>query len=257
MNGIGPQRASTSHGRILDSLGEAIVAGIHAPGSAMPPEPALCETFGVSRTVVREAIKSLAAKGLVRTGPKVGTKVLPAESWNGFDPDVVAWQARCGLTRDFLRDVQELRTLVEPAAARLAAERASSQDLAALTEAYAGMQSAALRGGDYVAHDLAFHQGLLRASGNRLLLQMGQVLSALLRTSFELSSARPDAPALSLPRHKAVLDAVAAKSPLKAERAVLKLIASAQADIDHVLATRRKLPSLTKPATRLKVPRAP
>ena len=190
----------------------------------------------------------------MRTGPKVGTRVLPAESWNWFDPDVVAWHARTGLTRDFLRDVQELRTLVEPAAARLAAERATVQDLAAITAAYAGMKSAIECGGDYVSHDLAFHQGLLRASGNRMLLQMGQALSALLRTSFELSSARPDAQSLSLPRHKAVLDAVAARSPLKAERAVLKLIASAQADIDHVLATRRKLPSLKKPATRLKAP---
>ena len=254
MNGIGRQTARTSHGRMLDSLGQAIVAGTHPPGSAIPPEPTLCVSFGVSRTVVREAIKSLAAKGLVRTGPKVGTRVLPAESWNWFDPDVVAWHARSGLTRDFLRDVQELRTLVEPAAARLAAERATPQDLAAISGAYAGMQSAALHGGDYVTHDLAFHQGLLRASGNRMLLQMGQALSALLRTSFELSSARPDAPALSLPLHKAVLDAVVARSPLKAERAVLKLIASAQADIDHVLATRRKLPSLKKPAMRLKAP---
>jgi DNA-binding FadR family transcriptional regulator len=81
---------------------------------------------------------------------------------------------------------------------------------------------------------------------------MGQALSALLRTSFELSSARADAPAMSLPHHKAVLDAVVAKSPLKAERAVGKLIEAAQADIEHVLTSRRKLPSLKRPAARLK-----
>jgi DNA-binding FadR family transcriptional regulator len=245
-----------AHGRTLDSLGEAIVAGRYPPGSAVPPEPTLCVEFGVSRTVVREAIKSLVAKGLLTTGPKVGTKVQPAEAWNGFDPDVIAWHSRAGLTRSFLRDLQELRGLVEPAAARLAAERATPQDIAALQAAYAGMKDAIEHGGDYVAHDLAFHQGLLRAGGNRLLLQMGKALSALLRTSFELSNARPDAPALSLPKHKAVLDAIVARSPLKAERAVLKLIESAQADIEHVLASRRKLPSLKRPAASLKVPKA-
>jgi DNA-binding FadR family transcriptional regulator len=238
----------------VDRLGEAIVAGRYEPGSVVPPEPTLCAEFEVSRTVVREAIKSLVAKGLLSTGPKVGTRVLPAERWNRFDAEVVAWHRRSGLTRDFLRDLQELRGVVEPAAARLAAERATPQDIAALTAAYAGMQAAIAHGGDYVEHDLAFHQGLLRASGNRLLLQMGQALSALLRTSFELSSTRPDAPALSLPHHKAVLDAVVAQSPLKAERAVLKLIGSAQADIEHVLASRRKLPSFTRPAARLKPP---
>jgi DNA-binding FadR family transcriptional regulator len=81
----------------------------------MPPEPMLCESLGVSRTVVREAVKSLVAKGLLVTGPKVGTRVLPSEQWNWFDPDVVAWQSKAGLTREFLRDLQELRRVVEPA----------------------------------------------------------------------------------------------------------------------------------------------
>jgi DNA-binding FadR family transcriptional regulator len=248
--------ARNAHGRTVDSLGEAIVAGNYLPGSAVPTEPALCAEFGVSRTVVREAIKSLVAKGLLSTGPKVGTRVQPSERWNWFDPEVIAWHSRTGLTREFLRDLQELRALVEPAAARLAAERATPQDIAALQVAYGGMKDAIERGGDYVAHDLAFHQGLLRASGNRMLVQMGKALSALLRTSFELSNARADAPALSLPKHKAVLDAIVAGSSSKAERAVLKLIESAQADIEHVLASRRKLPSLKRPAAKLKGPKA-
>ena len=108
----------TFHGHIRDRLGEAIVGGLHPQGSALPPEPQLCEALGVSRTVVREAVKSLAAKGLVSTGPKVGTRVLPAEMWNWFDADVVAWHSRVGLTREFLQDVQELRRVVEPAAVR-------------------------------------------------------------------------------------------------------------------------------------------
>ena len=245
------------HGNTLDRLGEAIVAGRYPPLSVVPPEPTLCEAFGVSRTVVREAVKSLVAKGLLTTGPKVGTKVQPSEQWNWFDPDVVAWQTKAGLTRDFLREVQELRRLVEPAAVRLAAERATAEDIAGIEAAYAGMKDAIEHGGDYVLHDLAFHQGLLRACHNRMLVQMSKALGALLRTSFEISTSKPDGPAISLPLHRAVLDGVIARQPLKAERAALALIDSARDDIEQVLASRRKLPSVSAPAQRLKARTVP
>ena len=130
------------HGNTLDRLGEAIVAGRYLPGTAIPPEPTLCDTLGVSRTVIREAVKSLVAKGLLITGPKLGTRVLPSDGWNWFDPDVVAWQSKAGLTREFLRDVQDMRRIVEPAAVRLAAERATAQDVAAIEAAYVGMRDA-------------------------------------------------------------------------------------------------------------------
>ena len=243
------------HGRTLELLGEAIVSGRYPPGSGIPPEPTLGEEFGVSRTVVREAIKSLVAKGLVSTGPKVGTRVLPAEQWNWFDPDVVTWQSRTGLSREFLRDLQELRRVVEPAAVRLAAERATAQDIAEIEAAYAGMKDAIDNGGDYVRYDLAFHQGLLRACHNRMVVQMSKALGALLRTSFEISTSRPDGPSHSLPLHRAVLDAVIARKPVAAAKACLVLIDGAQDDIEQVLASRRRLPSLNLPAPRLKARR--
>ncbi|MCA0242885.1 MAG: FadR family transcriptional regulator [Proteobacteria bacterium] len=244
------------HGHTLDQLGEAVVSGRYPPGTAIPPEPLLCEELGVSRTVVREAVKSLVAKGMLVTGPKLGTRVLASEQWNWFDPEVVAWQAKAGLTRDFLRDLQELRRVVEPAAVRLAAERASAADIAQIEAAYAGMKDAIDHGGDYVRHDLAFHQGLLRACHNRMVVQMSKALGALLRTSFEISTSRPDGPATSLPLHRAVLDAVIARNAAKAERASLLLIDSAADDIEAVLASRRKLPSLSLPAPRLSPRRA-
>jgi len=240
------------HGVTLDRLGEAIVAGRYAAGASIPPEPLLCKELGVSRTVIREAVKSLVAKGLLVTGPKVGTRVLAEEQWNWFDPDVVAWQSRVGLTRDFLRDLQEMRRLIEPAAVRLAAERATPAVIADIESAYAGMKDAIENGGDYVSHDLRFHQGLLRACGNRMMVQMSKALGALLRTSFEISTTRPDGPAGSLPLHRAVLDAVIERSPIKAEIASRLLIDGARKDIDSVLASRRKLPSLNAPAKRLK-----
>ncbi len=242
------------HGHTLHALGEAIVAGRHPVGSSIPPEPLLCEAYGVSRTVVREAIKSLVAKGLLSTGPKVGTRVLPAEQWNWFDPDLVAWQGKAGLSREFLRDLQELRRVVEPAAVRLAAERATVADIAAIEEAFAGMKAAIEQGGDYVSHDLRFHQGLLRACHNRMMVQMSKAIGALLRTSFEISTSKPDGPRESLPLHRAVLDAVIARQPARAEKAILVLIDGAAEDIDMVLASRRKLPSLAVPPPTLRAP---
>jgi DNA-binding FadR family transcriptional regulator len=239
-------------GQALDTLGEAVVAGRWAPGASIPPEPTLCEELGVSRTVVREAVKSLVAKGMLVTGPKVGTRVLSAEQWNWFDPDVVAWQSKAGLTREYLRDLQELRRVVEPAAVRLAAERATAQDIAEIEAAYAGMKDAIEHGGDYVRHDLAFHQGLLRAGHNRMVVQMSKAIGALLRTSFEISTSKPHGPAQSLPLHRAVLDAVIARDPATAERASLVLIDGAAEDIEQVLGSRRRLPSVAEPAQQLK-----
>ncbi len=239
------------HGGLVDMLGLDIVAGRYPAGSSLPPEAVLCEQTGVSRTIVREAVKSLVAKGLLVTGAKVGTRVLAEEQWNWFDPDVVGWKSQAGLSREFLRDLQELRRLVEPAAVRLAAERATPEDIAELESAYEGMKRSIEQGGDYVSSDLRFHQGLLRAAHNRMVVQMSKAFGALLRTSFEVSTARSDGAARSLPLHRAVLDAVIARSPAKAERAILVLIAGAHDDIEAVLKSGQPLPVIGKAPTRL------
>jgi DNA-binding FadR family transcriptional regulator len=240
------------HGNALDWLGAAVVAGEFAVASGLPPEPALCAQLGVSRTVVREAVKSLVAKGLISTGPKVGTRVLPRDRWNWFDPDVITWQSRAGLNAEFLRDLQELRRLIEPPAVRFAAERASAAEVQAIADAYADMERAIEEGGDYVAADLRFHQGLLHACHNRMLVQMNKALSALLRTSFEVSTAIEGGPKRSLPMHLAVLEAVKAGRGDKAERAMLALITSAESDIDQVLSSRKRVLKITEPAKLLK-----
>ena len=241
------------HGNTVDYLGEAIVAGRYAVGASLPPEPMLCQQLGVSRTVVREAVKSLIAKGLITTGPKVGTRVLSEDHWNWFDPDVIIWQSKAGLTPEFLRDLQDLRRVVEPAAMRLTALRATAKDIAEIEEAYAGMKRAVEGGGDYVTYDLRFHQGLLHACGNRMLVQMSKALGALLRTSFEISTRRKDGPRNSLPLHREVLDAVIARNPDRAEKAIRVLIDGASADIEGVLASRRRLPRLNEPSRLLTV----
>jgi DNA-binding FadR family transcriptional regulator len=239
------------HGNTVDHLGEAVVAGRYAAGASIPPEPALCSELGVSRTVVREAVKSLIAKGLLTTGPNVGTRVLPPDQWNWFDPDVIVWQSNAGLSTEFLRDLLDLRRMVEPAAARLAAERATRGDIARIEEAYAGMKRAVDQGGDYVTHDLRFHQGLLLACHNRMILQMSRAIGALLRTSFEISVRTRGGPARSLVLQRAVIEAVVAHNPARAEKAILVLIDGAHADLDQLLASRSRLPRLSAPATLL------
>ena len=237
------------HGNTVDYLGSAIVAGRFGAAGTMPPEPMLCEELGVSRTVIRESVKSLVAKGLIQTGPKVGTRVRPDSQWNWFDPDVIGWQAKAGLTPEFIRDLQDLRLIMEPAAIRLAAQRATDDDIAGIESAYAGMVDAVDCNGDYVKHDLLFHQGLIRASHNRMLEKMDQALGALLRTSFEISTVKKNGPRDSLPMHRAVLDAVIARMPDQAEDAILLLIKDAHKDMALVLESRRDLPR-TKAAAR-------
>jgi len=238
------------HGNAVDYLGSAIVAGRFGPGGALPPEPQLCEELGVSRTVVRESVKSLVARGLIQTGPKVGTRVRPGNVWNWFDPDVIAWQARAGLTAEFIRDLQDLRLIFEPAATRLAAQRATAQDIAELESAYAGMVEAVESAGDYVQSDLRFHQGMIRASHNRMLETMEQALGALLRTSFEIATTRKNGPRDSLPMHRAVLDALIAHDPDRAEQAIRALIDDAHRDMAQVLQARRRAPRATAAARR-------
>ncbi len=236
------------HGNTVDYLGSAIVAGRFGVAGLMPPEPLLCEELGVSRTVVRESVKSLVAKGLIQTGPKVGTRVRPSSQWNWFDAEVIGWQAKAGLTPDFIRDIQDLRLIVEPAATRLAADRATDEDLAAIEVAYAGMVDAVENDGDYVKFDLRFHQGMIRASHNRMLEKMDQALGALLRTSFEISTVKKDGPRDSLPMHRAVLDAVIAHDADLAEDAILLLINDAHKDMAQVLRARRRTPTTHRSA---------
>ncbi len=237
------------HGNTVDYLGSAIVAGRFGAGGAMPPEPMLCEELGVSRTVIRESVKSLVAKGLIQTGPKVGTRVRPSSQWNWFDPDVIGWQAKAGLTPEFIRDLQDLRLIMEPAAIRLAALRATSEDIAAIEVAFAGMADAVEQDGDYVRFDLRFHQGLISASHNRMLEKMDQALGALLRTSFEISTVKKNGPRDSLPMHRAVLDAVIARDPDLAEHAIVLLIQDAHKDMAQVLSARRALPGTRSKAS--------
>jgi DNA-binding FadR family transcriptional regulator len=224
-------RRAATPGESVDRIATWIVGGRFRPGDVLPIEPALGKELGVSRTVVREALKALNAKGLVVTGPRVGTRVRPISDWNLFDVDVLDWRLAAGVDTAFVRDLVELRLAIEPAAARLAARFGDAADHAALGAAYARMVEAVAGRGSYLAADLAFHQAVLQAAHNQFIAGLAPAFSALLRVSFRLSVKSRAGAKASLPMHRRLKDAIVARDVPAAERAIAKLIESARADI--------------------------
>ncbi len=220
-------RHRTMHGQVVEWLGRRIVSGELSNGSQLPNEADLAAQLKVSRGGVREAVKALAAKGLVEPRPRLGTRVLPRDQWNLMDREVIDWHGHAAVP-EFLNDLLELRLMVEPGAAQLAAERASDEQLATLEAAYAGMAEHAPRlpGAEqaFVDADLTFHLTLLRASGNQLIQQLGRLLETSLHHGLEASSHAPGGVATTLPLHRAVLLAVRGRRPTAATRAMRKLI---------------------------------
>ena len=234
-----PPRA-TFQEQVREKLGRDICSGRYRPGEVLPSETDLCLQFGFSRIVIREAIKSLVAKGMLEVGRRVGTLVLEPNQWNLFDPNVITWRAESAdLDPTISRDLMELRRIVEPAAVRLAATRASDDDRRKLRAAYMAMVRAVAGKGDYVQADLAFHAIILAACGNQFVRQMQEAMSAILRASFEIISDKPGGPAHSLPMHEAVCVAIEKCDPMAAERAAVILIEQAEADLKEQLESRR------------------
>lgn len=224
------EKRRTGHQQLIDALGHRIVSGVFPVGAPLPVEDLLAAELGVSRGALREAVKALAAKGMLVTRPRTGTRVLPPDEWNHLDRDLLAWQQECD-PRRLLHETGQLRRIIEPEAARLAAEHRRPDQLAALRAALAGMEDAEARGdrAAYVEADTEFHRTLLAAGGNRLLGSLGRAVDVALRHHFAISTQTPGAVTSSLPGHRAVLDAVAAGCGSDAAAAVTRLlVASAQ-----------------------------
>jgi DNA-binding FadR family transcriptional regulator len=223
------------HGAVVHEIGVRIVDGQLKPGETLPDNGFLTEQ-DVSRTVVREAIKVLAAKGLVESKPKVGTRVRPRRDWNLLDPDVLAWQIEAGPDAEFLGQALELRRMIEPAAARLAAKRASEEQITALYHFYEAMAAAGNDLDAFMEPDLRFHSLLLEACGNELLEHMSEIFTAVLRTIFAYSSSSSRSFPRAARRHRAIVKAIEARDPAAAELAVLRLIDDTKKNLASALA---------------------
>jgi DNA-binding FadR family transcriptional regulator len=224
------------HAGIVQGIGRRIVRGELAAGEILPEQGELSRMLGVSRTVVREATKVLAAKGLVESRSKRGTVVLPRSAWRLLDPDVLGWLTEAGLDPEFVQDTFEVRKIIEPAAARLAADRATPEELAAIREAFEAMAGARNEAA-YLAADVRFHAMLVAATHNDHLVQLvaafGPSLQAGLRVATSRGWAWPDFLDYSLGPHRAVLDAVVARDATRAGKAMDELVTQSQLSLEH------------------------
>jgi DNA-binding FadR family transcriptional regulator len=243
------------HGQTVEALAHRVLSGRLAEGDTLDLS-ALRAELGVSLTALRESLKVLAAKGMVDARQKRGTFVRPRADWHLLDADVLRWQfetdgtapgapgADTGAGRGtgpgddagagLLHDLAEVRAIVEPAAVRLAAERRTDADLAALDEALDAMARASKAGEEAVEADLAFHRALLAASHNEMLERMEMVIATGLAHRDRLVHASGRHPADPVPSHRAVLDAVRAQDPSSAQSAMRALLAQSARDLDEL-----------------------
>ena len=223
------------HAQLLDKLGLAICAGDPRSGSVLRIEE-LEERYGVSRSVVREAIRVLASMGMVASRRRVGVQILPATEWNLYDPQVIRWRLASPGRISQLRSLTELRTAIEPEAARLAAVRAplaSASELMGL----AGKLWAAGQAGDddaFLTLDIEFHRLVLASSGNEMFAKLNALVAEVLtgRTQYGLMPSHPHNEALQL--HVNVASAIQRGNPIDAHEAMLGIMQRASDEMSSI-----------------------
>lgn len=223
------------HQAIARQLGTAILSGEYRPGDALSGEIEQALALGVSRTPYREAVRILVAKGLLESRPKAGTHVTPKERWNLLDPDVLAWMFMGKPDEGFIRDLFELRGLLEPAAARLAAERRGVEQLDQMKAAIDGMRRHGLATSEGQAADQQFHRAILAASGNLALASLASSVGAAVQWTTHFKQRARRTPRDPLPEHEAVYQAIVAADPAAAGAAMTQLLRFALEDMAAAL----------------------
>ena len=225
-----PAHADNLTRRVVEALGQAIVTGTWDAAGAFPIEAELCARFVVSRSVVREAVKMLTAKGLLSARPRRGTVVEPEPHWNLLDPDVLRWLLERAPSPALLAEFTQMRLGIEPQAAALAAQavcHGQTGGLLPIREALARMQAAGAGQDDPLASDIAFHVAILHASGNRFLVQLRELVDTALRISIRMTNARKGVALASVDDHARVLHAIEAGDPVAAAAAMRALLGEA------------------------------
>ena len=218
------------HGMVARNIGILIVTARYRPGDVLDGEIEASERLNISRSAYREAIRILAAKGLVEVRPKTGTRVSPRERWHLLDPDVLSWIFRYEPEEELLQSLFELRKIVEPAAAAMAAERRTDEHVAAMAEALQTMEEQSLATEEGRLADETFHATLLAATRNPFLISLTSgVGAAVAQTTLYKLRHRP-LPRDPTPDHRRVHDAIVAKDGAGARRAMEELIDMALLD---------------------------
>jgi DNA-binding FadR family transcriptional regulator len=212
---------------VANSLGAAVVTGVYSADNPIPIEAELCRHYEASRSVVREAVKMLTAKGLLGSRPRLGTWVQPEQNWNLLDPDVLGWLLERKYSPALLIEFTELRLAVEPGAAALAARVAGAEEKSAIRDAIERMQAADRGDDDPLDSDIAFHVAVLRASRNRFYAQLTGFAATALRFSIRTTNRYKGVQLASVADHKKVADAIIGGRPGAAGEAMRKLIQEA------------------------------
>ena len=224
------------HDTAAHQLGTAIVSGVYNPGDRLPTEMESAERMGISRSVYREATRMLTAKGLLTSKPKAGTVVSPRASWHLLDPDVLAWSFQAGPTPDYIDNLFELRMAVEPAAAGLAARRRTQIQLDVMADCLETMriQTLAVEAGRTA--DRVFHQTLLEATGNDVMISLSSGIAAAARWATEFKQRHRTLPRDPVPDHVRVWDAIRDQDSEAARNAAITLLLLAQEDTRQSMA---------------------
>lgn len=226
------------HGQVVHLLGQRIVGGDYSPGETLEIDE-LARELETSRPALREALRVLAAKGLVDARPNRGTFVRERSEWNLLDPDLMRWQIGSGEDEAFLRQLDELRSIIEPASAALAASRRTDAHLETMREAFAVMSNENASGEDLLTADLLFHRTMLEAVDNDLLQRTIVVIEVGLHLRDSVVAHDTDwAPAI--PLHEAVLRAVEAGDPVAAEEAMRAVLEQGREDQREVIEARKR-----------------
>ena len=214
---------------VEEEIGVTIVEGTYQPGDSLPNEDSLCRTYDVSRGVIREAVKVLTTKGLVRPKPKIGTQVQPRSRWNLFDANVLQWMLRAGHQLDFLKKVTEVRSIIESEAAKLAAQKATEAETANILDLAARLNALLEQEADYsyesyLELDMRFHLAILDASHNEILASLGHTMRQAVHTARQADTHDLEKQLDSMPHHHAVANAIAEHDPDAAYRASAEML---------------------------------
>lgn len=209
---------------LVHELGSAIVRGDYVVDGRFPSEAAIGETFDVGRSATREAVKMLAAKGLIHSRPKKGISVLPESQWNLFDPDVLGWLLDARPSRELLLEFAQMRIGIEPEAAALAALYGTAEMVAKIETAHQRMIAAAGGRDDPLASDIDFHIAILRASGNRFCAHLSTFVETALRVSIRFTNATKGVKGPDVSAHGDILGAIKKKNANLARKQVRKLL---------------------------------
>lgn len=230
------RRRTLLHDQAVTALGIAIVSGRFDEARPLPIESELGKMLGVSRTVIREATKVLASKGLLLSAPRVGTVALPRISWDVLDPEVLGWMLEHGPITDVIRDVSEVRLIIEPASARLAAMRRTPEEANRLRTLATELVRSSEDEERYVVADLDFHAAILSATKNATLVRLTSSIGAALKASRRLTVHAPGGSQSAMAEHEAVAAAVIDGDPGRAYDRMQDLIVLTQSHIEWVLA---------------------